>query len=181
MKCVKLFVLVLIIGLGLNGGAQPTSPEAGELRRLAEALVAQLDLAHQEALFGALAPNLEAIKRHAQRTINLLEGKNGPGYRADVGEVGDGVGILNYIQQLQERVRNTPLAASLMLGLDTVLFDAGAALDQSRQALQAPAVPRARLAVRLSRALIYSARGSAGDPLGEGGARAILVRLGAGR
>lgn len=179
MKCFKLFGLVLIFGISVVGGAQ--GPEAGELRRLAEILVAQLDLAHQETVFGALAPNLEALKRHAQRTINVLEGKNGPGYRADVGDVGDGIGILNYLQQLRERVRNTPLASSLLLGLDTVLFDASAALDQSKQALQASVATRARLALRLSRALIYSARGSAGDPVGEGGARAILVRLGAGR
>lgn len=179
MKYFKLFGLALIFGISVVGGAQ--GPEAGELRRLAEALVAQLDLAHQEAVFGALAPNLEAIRRHAQRTINVLEGKNGPGYRADVGDVGDGTGILNYLQQLRERVRNTPLAASLLLGIDTVLFDAGAALDQSKQALQASVATRARLALRLSRALIYSARGGASDPVGEGGARAILVRLGAGR
>ncbi|MCI2430304.1 hypothetical protein LM602_03095 [Candidatus Acetothermia bacterium] len=179
----KLLVLSLILGtiLTIGSSAQPGGPEAEDLQRIAEAIVGQLDLAHQEAVFGALAPNIGALKHHAQRVINVIEGKNGPAYRAGAGDVGDGVGVLGHLQQLREKIRSTPLAPIFMLGLDAVLFDINAALEQSKQALTSGALHRARFALRLSRALVYSARGSASDPVGEGGARAILTRLNAGR
>lgn len=179
MRALRFLSVVAGFVVAIIGGAQTAGPDIGELRRLAEALVAQLDLAHREAVFGTLAPDLEVTKRHAQRVINVLEGKNGPHYRADAGDVGDGVGVLGYLQQLRERVKSTPLAPVLMLGIETVLFDAGAALEQSKQALQSSALSRARFALRSGRALIYSARGSVTDPVGEGGARAILARLNA--
>lgn len=180
----RLVTLVLVVGMVLalpGAGTQPRGPELEELRKIAEALVDQLDIAHQEAVFGALAPNLEVLKRHAQRVVNVIEGKGGPNYRAGVGDLGDGVGILNHLQHLREKIRDTPLAPIFMLGLDTVLFDVNSALEQSKQALTMGVLTRARVALRIARALIYSARGSAGDPVGEGGARAILARLNAGR
>lgn len=181
---IRLLTLIALVGMVLtlpSRGAQPRGPDLDELRRIAEALVAQLDIAHQEAVFGALAPNLEALKRHTQRVINVLEGKGGPNYRPGVGDLGDGLGVLHHVQYLREKIRDTPLAPIFMLGLDTVLFDVNSALVQIRQALTLQDLQRARVVLRIGRALIYSARGSAGDPVGEGGARAILARLSAGR
>lgn len=169
------FGLILLTALG---GAQPGSPDPAELRRMAEALVAQLDLAHQEAVFGMLAPNFGAVKLHAQRIINIIQGKNGPDYNPQVGEIGDGVGALVHAQQFRGRIRNTPLASVFMLGIENVIFDVSfGAIEQAKRALKTPDVNRARPLLRAARAFIYSARGSRNDPVSEGGARAILARL----
>lgn len=179
-------ICISILGLWLIavfGGAQ--APDRAELQRIAESLVAQLDLAHQEAVFGMLAPNLNAAKVHAQRIINIIQGKNGPDYNPQAGEVGDGIGALPHAERFRDSIRNTPLAQVFLLGIENVIFDLSAvgigALEQAKRALRAPDLNRVRPLVRAARAFLYGARGSVTDPVSEGGARAILARLKAGR
>lgn len=184
MRAICVVVLGLAI-LAIFGGAQAGPPDPAELQRIAEALVAQLELAHQEAVFGMLAPTLTAAKAHAQRMINLIEGKAGPDYNPSVGEVGDGIGALAHAERFRESIRNTPLAQVFLLGIENVIFDLSTpgigAVEQAKRAVRAPDLARARLSVRAARAFLYSARGSASDPVSEGGARAIVARLKAGR
>lgn len=175
-----------LICLAVLGGAQAGAPDPAELQRIAEALVTQLDLAHQEAVFGMLAPHLGAAKLHAQRVINIVQGKNGPDYAPQGGDVGDGIGALTHAQRFRESIRAIPpLAQVFLLGIENVIFDISAkdvgAVEQVKRALRAPDLARARISLRAARALLYSARGSASDPVSEGGARAILARLKAGR
>lgn len=180
--CVSLLGLVI---LTIFSGAQSGPPDPAELVRIAESLVTQIGLAHQEAVFGMLAPTLDAAKTHAQRVINLIQGKNGPDYNPNAGEIGDGIGALAHAERFRESIRNTPLAAVFLLGIENVIFDLSArgigAIEQAKRALQAPDLSRVRLALRAARAFLYSARGSTTDPVSEGGARAILARLKAGR
>lgn len=180
--CVSLLGLAI---LAIFGGAQGGSPDPAELMRIAESLVAQLDLAHQEAVFGMLAPTLNAAKTHAQRVINLIQGKGGPDYNPNVGEIGDGIGALTHAERFRESIRNTPLAQVFLLGVENVIFDLSARgiglVEHAKRALQAPDFGRVRVALRAARAFLYSARGSPTDPVSEGGARAIVARLKAGR
>jgi hypothetical protein len=177
--------LLGILFLVVFGGAQSGAPDPAELQKIAEALVAQLDLAHQEAVFGMLAPNLNAAKLHAQRVINLIQGKNGPSYNPQAGDVGDGIGALIHAERFRESIRNTPLAQAFLLGIESVIFDISAgglgAVEQAKRALRASDLNRVRPFLRAARAFVYSARGSSTDPVSEGGARAILTRLKAGR
>jgi hypothetical protein len=170
--------LLLIVTLG---GAQGGPPDPAELQRIAESLVAQLELAHQEAVFGMLAPTLDAAKTHAQRVINLIQGKAGPDYNPSAGEIGDGIGALPHAERFRESIRNTPLAQVFLLGIENVIFDLSApgigAVEQAKRALRAPDLTRVRLSLRAARAFLYSARGSPTDPVSEGGARAIVARL----
>ncbi|MFN4218534.1 MAG: hypothetical protein ACK4HB_04570, partial [Candidatus Bipolaricaulia bacterium] len=165
--------------------AQGGSPDPAELMRIAESLVTQLDLAHQEAVFGMLAPTLNAAKTHAQRVINLIQGKSGPDYNPTVGEIGDGIGALVHAERFRESIRNTPLAQVFLLGIENVIFDLSArgigAMEHAKRALQAPDLGRVRFSLRAARAFLYSARGSPTDPVSEGGARAIVARLKASR
>ncbi len=188
MKRVLRAISVSLLGLGILaiwGGAQGGPPDPAELQKIAESLVAQLELAHQEAVFGMLAPTLNAAKTHAQRVINLIQGKAGPDYNPTVGEIGDGIGALPHAERFREGIRNSPLAQIFMLGIENVIFDLSArgigAVEQARRALQAPDLSRVRVALRAARAFLYSARGSSTDPVSEGGARAIVARLKAGR
>ncbi|MCX8102975.1 MAG: hypothetical protein N3E42_00820 [Candidatus Bipolaricaulota bacterium] len=180
--CISLLGLAM---LTLVGGAQGGPPDPAELVRIAESLVAQLGLAHQEAVFGMLAPTLNVAKIHAQRVINLIQGKSGPDYNPAVGEIGDGIGALAHAEHFREGIRNTPLASVFLLGIENVIFDLSApgigAIHHAKRALQAPDLNRVRLSLRAARAFLYSARGSPLDPVSEGGARAILARLRAGR
>lgn len=180
--CLSLLGFIL---LAVFGGAQSGAPDPTELRRITEALIAQLDLAHQEAVFGMLAPSLNAAKLHAQRIINIIQGKHGPDYNPQAGDLGDGIGALTQAQRFRESIRNTPLAPVFLLGIENVIFDMSAggfgALEQARRALQASDLNRVRLLLRATRAFLYSARGSSTDPVSEGGARAILARLIAGK
>ncbi len=177
--------LLGLLFLMVFGGAQSGPPDPAELQRIAESLVRQLELAHQEAVFGMLAPNLDAAKLHAQRIINIIQGKNGPDYNPQAGEVGDGIGTLTHAKRFRESIRNTPLAQIFMLGIENVIFDMSAvglgAVEQAKRALRAPDLNRVRPFLRAARAFLYSARGSSTDPVSEGGARAILARLKAGR
>lgn len=182
-RAILLSALVFLVVV--LGRAQGGAPDPAELQRIAESLVAQLDLAHQEAVFGMLAPTLNAAKTHAQRVINLIQGKGGPDYNPSVGTIGDGIGALVHAERFREGIRNTPLAQVFLLGIENVIFDMSAggigAMDQAKRALQAPDLGRVRVALRAARAFLYSARGSSTDPVSEGGARAILARLKAGR
>lgn len=184
VRAILLNALVLLLII-VFGRAQGEAPDPAELQRIAESLVAQLDLAHQEAVFGMLAPTLNAAKNHAQRVINLIQGRNGPDYNPNAGEVGDGVGALTHAERFREAIRNTPLAQVFLLGIENVIFDLSArgigAVEQAKRALQAPDLGRVRLSLRAARAFLYSARGSPTDPVSEGGARAIVARLKAGR
>jgi hypothetical protein len=132
-----------------------------------------------------LAPNLNAAKLHAQRVINIVQGKNGLDYNPQAGDLGDGIGALTHAQRFRESIRNTPLAQIFMLGVESVIFDLSAvglgAVEQAKRALRAPDLNRVRPFLRAARAFLYSARGSKDDPVSEGGARAILARLKAGR
>lgn len=187
MKSFRAICLSLLgfIFLAVFGGAQSGAPDPTELRQIAEALIAQLNLAHQEAVFGMLAPNLNAAKLHAQRIINIVQGKHGPDYNPKAGDLGDGIGALTHAQHFRESISNTPLAPIFLLGIENVIFDMSAkgigASEQAKRALQAPDLSRARLSLRATRAFLYSARGSSTDPVSEGGARAILARLIAGK
>lgn len=184
LRAISVGLLGLVI-LAIFGGAQGGPPDPAELQKIAESLVAQLELAHQEAVFGMLAPTLNAAKTHAQRVINLIQGKNGPNYNPTVGEIGDGIGALPHAERFRESIRNTPLAQIFMLGIENVIFDMSAkgigAIEQAKRALRAPDPTKVRVALRAARAFLYSARGSSTDPVSEGGARAILARLKAGR
>jgi len=183
-RAVLLNALVFLL-IVLLGRAQGGAPDPAELQRIAESLVAQLELAHQEAIFGMLAPTLNAAKTHAQRVINLIQGKGGPDYNPSVGAIGDGIGALVHAERFRESIRNTPLAQVFLLGIENVIFDMSAvgvgAVEQAKRALQAPDLGRVRLSLRAARAFLYSARGSSTDPVSEGGARAIVARLKAGK
>jgi len=153
-----------------------------ELRALGDKLVEQLNIAVQEALFAVLiVPAAEfgerELKQRAQRTLNILVGKESPDY-VPIEDPGDGVGAFKYAQQLLRKIRESGLARDLVFAADTVVFDIAMAIERAKGAIKAPNLNQGQSEMRRAFAFLIAARGSKDDPISEGGARAIRLKLG---
>jgi plastocyanin/uncharacterized membrane protein YozB (DUF420 family) len=108
----------VIVALGLSiyffRYLAPTSPATAAVSPIAH-LQSQADgiaLHAEELQAAAQRGNLATTKRHAEHLINLIEGKIGADYGdADrdgiVEDPGDGVGAINYLQQVREDAAKT--------------------------------------------------------------------------
>ncbi len=179
----RLQVLMLMLALlWLPGSYLPGQATNPKLRLLADKLVEQLNIAVQEALFAVLiVPPAEfgwrELKQRAQRTLNILVGKESPDYVPIEGGPGDGVGAFKYAQQLLRKIRESGLARDLIFAADTVVFDIAMAIERAKGVLKASNLNQGQSEMRRAFAFLIAGRGSKDDPVGEGGARAIQLKL----
>ena len=87
--------------------SSPDGTEGGILNQLK----GQLDLAIVHADRAGDADELDHIKEHVQNVINVIEGTGGPNYDASASDAGDGVGILNHIQNSRDQAQMAVAAA----------------------------------------------------------------------
>ncbi len=170
--------LVLLIALTLFApGTTLAQNDRSELIGLTETMLTQLDLAVQQSAFGAFSATLAEVRLNARQTLNIMVGRDDPGFDSNVPNLGDGVGLLNHINRLSRALSALTPARELRITADNMRFFAGAAVDLLKGALEIEQAERARRQVRLAQGLLLAARGAPDDLPSEGGARTLLSFL----
>lgn len=175
MRAVILAVLLalLVSGLPLSGQQAPA-----ELVRLADRLAGQLDIAIQHAVLGRLAAGTEELKAQAHQVLNVLVGREGPGYEPRFGDRGDGVGLVTYARQLGLALAE--LGPSFRLIAENLLFFIDAATEEARAAIRTGREGEACQALHRALGFLLATRGCPEDLPSEGGIRTLqrLLRRG---
>lgn len=158
VKRAKFAVLLILLLASTNfhiGG----QPGPLELTDLVDKIVAQLDEAIRDVIFGALSQTLEEIKVGARGVLDLcFDGKDG---------------LLGHVQQLKDQIRDTPQAWELRPAAENIWHFVNFAIEHLRKTVRTPKVEGARDEMRRAQAFFTAARGSREDRLAEGGARTL--------
>lgn len=188
MQLMLLMLFLLLLGGATGGEAQSQQPSLPpEVREWARQLVEQLSVAIREAVFAPPAPDLDELRLRASRISNVLVGRESPDYQSKAGDPpgADGVGVLVYLERLQQAIEPWAQANEqlrpLLFALDAIRFYSLEALESLQEAMRVDDIHKARRALRRALGFLIAARGSSEDPLSEGGARALLKELSAGR
>lgn len=79
--------------------------------------------------------------------------------------------------RLLRKSRESGLARDLVFAADTAVFNIVMAIERVKGGLKAPNLDQGRSEMRRAFAFLIAARGSKDDPISEGGARAIQLKL----
>lgn len=161
-----LLLMLLASGLPLSGQQAPA-----ELVRLVDRLAGQLDIAIQHAVLGRLAAGIDDLKIQAHQVLNVLVGREGPGYEPRFGDPGDGVGLVTYARQLGLAVAD--LGQSLRLIAENLLFFLNAATEEVRAAIRTGREGEARQGLHRALGFLLATRGCPEDLPSEGGIRTL--------
>lgn len=173
MRSTILAASLVLVGLVLPLGGQQAP---ADLLRLADRLAGQLDIAIQHAVLGRLAAGTDDLKIQAHQVLNVLVGREGPGYEPRFGDPGDGVGLVNYARQLGLAVAD--LGQSLRLIAENLLFFINAATEEVRAAIRTGREGDARQALYRGMGFLLAARGCPDDLPSEGGVRTLQRLIG---
>ena len=174
-RVVVLALLLALFGLGLPLGGQQAP---ADLVRLADRLAGQLDIAIQHAVLGRLTASMDDLKIQAHQVLNVLVGREGPGYEPRFGDPGDRVGLLTYARQLGLAVAD--LGQSLRLTAENLVFFINAATEEVRVAIRRGRESEVRQALHRALGFLLAARGCPDDLPSEGGIRTLQRLLGRG-
>ncbi len=175
LTAASLFLLLSAGGLGLISQAQQPSPST-ELLNLSTTLSNQLQLAFQEAALTWSAPTAEERNAHAQRTINVLVGRDSDAFDEAAGNPGDGRGAIPYTEQMKEALHDTPWE-DFVVTADHANAFAGFALEHAQNTLATAGEADAREEARKVIGFLKAALGCRGDAPTTGGALSIRSAL----
>ncbi len=170
----KQWLLMLILGGLLIPGVTQAQDDRQNLRGFLEIFVTQLDLAIQQASFGATALTTDEAQTQAHQVLNITVGESDAGFDATVPNLGDGVGLITYARRLTVIVSQTDQLADFRVTAENITFYVATATDFLRQALRSQNVRDSRRFIHIAQGLMLAARGTPGDLPSEGGIRTLL-------
>lgn len=144
--------------------------------------IEQLDLAIEQAVFAHVRFPLEDLKPHAHAVLNVLEGRKGSNYDPSYSDPGDGVGVVNYVQEIRQAPEIRGATEETRVGLENALQNISLYLEQAiahtLKALDQTQLDPAQWEMRQALAFLSAAKGRENELTAVGGLLALRVRLG---
>lgn len=175
----KQWLLVLMFGVLLIPGITQAQDDRQNIRGFLEVFLTQLDLAVQQAAFGATALTNDEAQTQAHQVLNIAVGEGDASFDATVPNLGDGVGLTTYARRLNGIITQNDVLADFRVTAENITFYVAAATDFLRQAIrnQNQNVRDSRRLIHIAQGLMLAARGAPGDLPSEGGIRTLLAAL----
>ncbi len=176
-------VLVLFVLLLFSAAAiQPSGASNPATADVIIKAIEQLDLAIEQAVFAHVRFPLEDLKPHAHAVLNVLEGLRGPNYDPSYSDPGDGVGVLNYVQEIRQAPEIRGATEETRVGLENALQNISLYLEQAiahtLKALDQTQLDAAQWEMRQALAFLSAAKGREKELTAVGGLLALRVRVG---
>lgn len=140
-----------------------------------ERFVTQLDLAIQQAAFGASAVTIEEARIQSRQVLNLALGEGDAGFDSAIPRLGDGVGLVNYSRRLLRFAEEVPELRQYKVTTQNITFFTQAASELLKTSLRIQNVEELRRQIHIAQGLLLAARGTPGDLPSEGGVRTLLA------
>jgi len=172
----KQWLSILVLGVLLFSGLSLTQAQDDRqnIRGFLEVFLTQLDLAVQQASFGATALTNDEAQIQSHQVLNIIVGEGDAGFDATVPNLGDGVGLITYARRLTVIVNQNGSLADFRVTAENITFYVAAATDFLRQSTRSQNVRDSRRFIHIAQGLMLAARGAPGDLPSEGGIRTLL-------
>jgi len=172
-RCLVFLFLFLAVP-SLSFGAEPKIEAA---RSALQAARGQLEIAIKQAeiSLGPHQPGSGWTKAHMQNVLNLIEGKDGQDSSARAESLGDGHGVLRYLDEASGLMKESSPAGPLEALSHAVAF-LGAASDHARGALRAKTISEVHAQARLAAGMLVAARGVPGTDSPVTGALTLALQ-----
>ena len=165
-------LMLLALALVYPGNAQD---DRQGLVPMLERFVTQLDLAIQQAAFGASAVTVEEARVQSRQVLNLAVGEGDTSFDSAIPRLGDGVGLNNYARRLLRFVEEIPELREYKVTAGNIAFFSQAASELLKASFRIQNAEELRRQIHIAQGLLLAARGAPGDLPSEGGVRTILT------
>lgn len=173
----KLFLLMALALLlvFVPWQTQAQNQRNNEMVALLEVFLTEIDLAIQQASFGAFAASLDEAHDQAQQVLNISVGENDDSFDTTAPNLGDGFGLIAYSRRLARLSENTDEFNAYRAAIGNITFFVQTSTELLKLALRSQNPNDARRNIRIAQGLLLSARGTPGDLPSEGGVRTLLA------
>lgn len=184
MKLSRRALLAWAVGLGLSrfplsGWGQEQErllfniDSSLQLEGVVDKALDQMRLAIQHTLLAAFSLTLSDLKLHACHVLNLVVSQGSPDYDPGCGEVGDGVGLMNYCQEIRRLIGDSEYQERWAWATENYLIWLEAAIPLLKRVKEVGEESEARKLMRQMLAFLKAIQGCEEDPPTEGGLRTL--------
>ena len=142
----------------------------------------QLNLALEQAVYAHVRFPLEDLKSHAHAVLNVLEGRRGSDYDPSYRDPGDGIGVVNYVQQIRQTPEIQRAQEEIRVVRENALGNVSLyleqAIDHTLKALNQTELTAAQWEMRQTLAFLSAAKGRENELAAVGGLLALKTQLG---
>jgi len=163
--------------LAFSGAVQPTGESSLAINDIINMAIEQLDLALQQAVIAHVRFPIDDLKFNAQVVLNVLEGRQGPHYDPDSPDPGDGIGVVNYVDQIRLSPEMQSAEDDIKVALENISLFVDKAIAYTLEAMAQTDLEAAQNHMREALAFLSAAKGRESELTPVGGLLVLKARI----